>query len=66
MVRALLAHGADPAVREDTHGGTPVDWAEYGSRHGWHCRTGDYEGVFEALRPNGAGRRQKDPEKEGP
>ena len=50
MVRMLLAHGADPRVREDVHNGTPLDWAEYGSQHGWPCRTGDYAGVREALR----------------
>jgi hypothetical protein len=66
MVRMLLARGADPTVREDSHGGTALDWAEYGSRHGWQCRTGDYEGVIQALRPNAAGGRQNQPEKEEP
>jgi hypothetical protein len=28
-IRALLAAGADPAVTDDVHGGTAVDWAEY-------------------------------------
>jgi hypothetical protein len=66
MVRALLAHGADPAAREDSHGGTALDWAEYGAGHGWQCRTGEYPRVIEALRPNAAGGRQNGPEKEGP
>ena len=66
MVRTLLDYGANPAVREDGHDGTPLDWAEYGAQHGWHRRTGDYEGVWNALRPNGAGIRQNGPEKEGP
>ena len=65
MVRALLDAGADPALREDTHGGTPLDWAEHGSRHGWHRQTGDYQAVIGALRPNAAGRRQNQPDKEG-
>ena len=55
MVGALLEHGADPTIREDTHGGTPLDWAEYGSRHGWQCRTGDYDAVYRTLRPKPAG-----------
>ena len=66
MVRALLDRGADPSVTEDTHGGTPLDWAEHGSHHGWQCRTGDYDGVFRTLRPNAAGERQNRPEKEEP
>jgi ankyrin repeat protein len=52
MVQALLAAGADASEREQTHGGTPLDWAEYGSLHGWNCRTGDYDGVRRLLRPN--------------
>jgi ankyrin repeat protein len=66
MVRTLLDYGANPAVRGDAHDGTPLDWAEYGAQHGWQCRTGDYEGVWKALRPNGTGIRQNGPKKEGP
>ena len=62
MVRALLDAGADPAAREDTHGGIPLDWAEHGSRHGWHRQTGDYQGVMDALRPNQTGPRQNQPD----
>ena len=49
MVRALLERGADPNIRGDVHDGTPRDWAEYGARHGWQSRTGDYEGVYRLL-----------------
>jgi len=49
MVRALLAHGASPVVRGDVHDGTPLDWARYGSQHGWQCRTGQYETVIGLL-----------------
>ena len=28
-IRALLAAGAEPTVRDDEHAGTPLDWAEY-------------------------------------
>lgn len=29
-VRALLATGADPTLRDDRHDGTPAGWAEFG------------------------------------
>ncbi len=32
-IEALLAAGADPAVTDDVHGGTPLDWAEYAYQH---------------------------------
>ena len=51
MVRALLAHGADPAVRGDVHDATPLGWAEYGAEHGWQSRTGEYAAVVELLKP---------------
>lgn len=31
-VQLLLARGADPAIRDDIRGGTPVGWAEYQGR----------------------------------
>ena len=49
MVRALIAHGADPRVKGDVHDASPLDWARYGAEHGWQCRTGDYPGVIDAL-----------------
>jgi hypothetical protein len=36
------------------HDGTPLGWAIFGSKHGWHCRTGDYAGVVSALLDAGA------------
>jgi ankyrin repeat protein len=50
MVRELLAADAPADVRDEEHDGTPLDWAQYGSQHGWHCRTGDYTGTLEALK----------------
>jgi len=50
MVRALLTSNAPIDVRDDDHDGTPLDWAEHGSTHGWYCRTGDYVGTIELLR----------------
>ena len=64
LTAALLDAGASRTIREDTHGGTALDWAEHGSRHGWSCRTGDYPGVIQALRPDPAGQRQNQPDKE--
>ena len=29
MARLLLDHGADPTIKDKTHDGTPLDWAEY-------------------------------------
>jgi ankyrin repeat protein len=49
MVRALLTHGASADVRGDVHDATPLDWARYGSQHGWQCRTGQYEAVIGLL-----------------
>lgn len=50
MVRALLTSNAPIDVRDDDHDGTPLDWAEHGSKHGWYCRTGNYVGTIELLR----------------
>ena len=66
MVQTLLDRGADPSLKGDAHDATPLQWAQHGSQHGWHCRTGDYQGVERALRPNTAGMRQNEPEKEEP
>ena len=49
MVRALMARGAPSGVKDPIHGGTPLHWAEYGSVHGWQCRTGEYPEVIELL-----------------
>ena len=45
----LMARNASSAVKEPHHGGTPLDWAEYGSVHGWQCRTGNYREVIALL-----------------
>jgi ankyrin repeat protein len=49
MVQEILRHGPDLDARDADHDGTPLDWAIYGSVHGWHSRTGDYAGTVEAL-----------------
>lgn len=50
LARELVNSNAPLDARDDEYGGTPLDWAEHGSKHGWHCRTGDYDGVIGLLR----------------
>ena len=45
MVDLLLRHGADPAVRDGMHGGTPRNWAGYGSRSDLASRLGVPDGA---------------------
>jgi len=49
MVRELLKHNAPLDVHEKEHDGTPLDWAVYGSKHGWHIATGDYPQTIQLL-----------------
>ncbi len=49
MVSELLRHHAPLNVREKEHDGTPLDWAVYGSKHGWHVATGDYQQTIQLL-----------------
>ena len=41
-------------AREWQFKGTPLDWALYGSEHGWHRETGDYPDTVRALLAAGA------------
>ena len=54
MARELLSHAAPIDVHSAEFDGTPLDWALYGSREGWHRRTGDYPATVEALLAGGA------------
>jgi ankyrin repeat protein len=49
MAREILRLSPPLEVKDLTHQGTPIDWALYGSLHGWYCKTGDYAGVVTAL-----------------
>ena len=49
MARLLLAHGAPADIRGDEYNGTPLDWAQHGSRNSEHCRTGDYDATIALL-----------------
>jgi ankyrin repeat protein len=53
-VRALLDHHAPLEAVEEEFKATPLGWALYGSRNGWHRDTGDYPGVVEVLLSAGA------------
>jgi ankyrin repeat protein len=54
MARRLLARGAPIDSVDRDYAATPLQWAIYGSTHGWHCHTGDYAGVVRALLDAGA------------
>jgi ankyrin repeat protein len=58
MTRDLLRYVSDVNVRDGEHDATPLGWALYGSKYGWHCRTGDYVGTAQALLEAGATRPQ--------
>jgi ankyrin repeat protein len=49
MTTELLLHDAPLEVREHEYGGSPLDWARYGSEHGWHPGSGDYPKTIQLL-----------------
>jgi hypothetical protein len=49
LLRRLLAHNPPIGVQDPTYGGTPIGQCLYGSRHGWHCRTGDFATAVQLL-----------------
>lgn len=51
MVRELLRYKPDRALRDSQHQGTALDWARYGSEHGWCKGEGDYPATIAALAP---------------
>lgn len=54
-VREILRYRPPMEAKDADYGGTPLFWTAYGSKHSWHCRTGDYVGAVEALLEAGAG-----------
>ena len=54
MIRTLLKHNPPLEAHDADFDGTPLFWTIYGSKHSWHCRTGDYIGAVEALVKAGA------------
>ena len=59
MVRLLLRYHAPVDAKGDEFDATPLSWAEYGSRHGWHHATGDYSGTIAMLIAAGAARKDQ-------
>ncbi|MBS1724636.1 MAG: ankyrin repeat domain-containing protein [Armatimonadetes bacterium] len=55
MTRALLAHGPDLADHANDFDGTPVEWACYGSVHGWEAGRGRYAETVDELMNAGSG-----------
>ncbi len=49
MVREILRHSPPLEQRDPEFNATPLGWAIHGSQHSWHCRTGNYAAVVEAL-----------------
>jgi ankyrin repeat protein len=54
MATLLVSRGAPTGTRDADHDGTPLDWAFYGSLHGWGRPTADYAGVVDVLLDGGA------------
>lgn len=50
----LVNRGAPMGSRDADHDATPLDWAFYGSLHGWGRPTADYAGVVDTLLDGGA------------
>jgi ankyrin repeat protein len=54
MAQAILRFGPPLEVTDADFHGTPLGWAIHGSRHGWHCSSGNYAATVEALLKSGA------------
>jgi ankyrin repeat protein len=54
MVRELVDRGSSLDLEDDEYQATPLGWALHGSRHGWHCETGDYVATVDTLLSAGA------------
>jgi ankyrin repeat protein len=54
MTRALLQHRAPVNVIEREHNGAPLNWALFGTHHGWFRQIARYPEVIDALLAAGA------------
>ena len=54
MIEILLRFNPPLEATDADFGATPLGWAMHGSEHGWHCETGDYGAVVDALIRAGA------------
>jgi hypothetical protein len=61
MVREILRCAPPLEASDEAYGATPLGWAIHGSTNSWHCRTGDYCAVVDALLQAGAKAPAEDP-----
>jgi hypothetical protein len=54
MVELILRKNPPLEVTDADFKGTPLNWAIYGSEHGWHPEMGNYATTVEALLRAGA------------
>jgi hypothetical protein len=54
MVETILAHRPTLDLPDADHKAPPLGWAIHGSEHGWHCETGNFAAVVDALLRAGA------------
>jgi hypothetical protein len=56
MAATILRFDPPLEATDADFNGTPLRWAIHGSKHGWHCRTGDYGATVATLIRAGARR----------
>jgi hypothetical protein len=54
MIQEILHHQPALEINDRDFNATPVGWAIYGSKNGWHCQSGNYSASVEALLKAGA------------
>jgi len=54
MAREILRYQPPLELNDADFNLSPLGWAIYGSKNGWHCRTGNYPATVEALLEVGA------------
>jgi ankyrin repeat protein len=54
MVKTILRHNPPLELTDTVHHSTPLGWAIYGSKHGWHPDRGNYPACVETLIKAGA------------
>jgi ankyrin repeat protein len=54
MAQAILRFGPPLEVADAEFRATPLDWAIYGSEHGWHSSSGNYAATVQVLLEAGA------------
>jgi len=54
MVEEILRYNPPLECTDADFNGTPLRWAIYGSKNGWHCDDGNYPATVEVLLNAGA------------